>query len=189
MAPAASRYERFCQWAQHVVKATHCLSAGLMMCFISVEALQRHLPVGSALAIAFGRIMMAAVIWLLIWLILQPFAGCFEYPSRPIEWNRRTLHYVLAFGAFLVATFERDQIWATPLATLSVCGLLWLRFTPDERSRSIALAGWVCAAIYPMTIAWPNADRLSLGLFLGGAATAVQGAVQLVRRLALRHDE
>jgi hypothetical protein len=38
-------------------------------------------------------------------------------------------------------------------------------------------------AIYPLTLDWPNADRMNLGLFIGGLATAAQGAVQIAERL------
>jgi hypothetical protein len=144
--------------------------------------MQRHVPAGSALAIVFHRGMMVASIWVLIWLSLQPFAGYLDFPGEQIEWSRRTWYHILAFGAFMGGVCEPDQIWATPLAALGMSGLLWLRFSREERRRAIALAGCLWGAIYPLTLDWPNADRMSLGLFIGGLATAVQGVVQIAER-------
>lgn len=151
------------------------------MCLISASALESHLHAGSTVAIAFHRGCMVATACLLPTLMLEWWARWLDEFDGGIDWTRQA-GCLLVLGAFLGAFSAREQTWATPVAALSMAGLLWLRFSREERRLAIALAGCLWGAIYPLTLDWPNADRMNLGLFIGGLATAVQGAVQIGAR-------
>lgn len=114
-------------------------------------------------------------------LILQLFDVSPDWRTR---WDRKLWWSLLVLALCSgLSCWQRGSIWAAPVASLGVAQFIWVRSKSEQSSYPLAVAGWVWAGLYPLTLPWPNEQRFYLALVLGGAATALQGAWEVVRYL------
>jgi hypothetical protein len=129
-------------------------------------------------------------------------------------WRHAANHFLLGAGIFVVLRFlldpptsvlapSRELLWWFLLA-LAWGVAVWLRDLPGVFSviclltaaylwrhlRSpFLVAGWLWAALWPLTVPWPNKQRLLLAALLGGATSTLQGAWDVVAFLCGRRPE
>jgi hypothetical protein len=186
MAPAPIPLDSFCCWARRWVHVTGTFTYGLYCCVISGAWLGPRLfaePSAHALA---RKTWMIAAVWCLVAFPLALF-GRFGRPESevgmPRPGDRKNWLPILLGACFLLSVSESRQIWAAPGACFSLFGLVWLRSTPAQRRWPIVPVGLLWGGIYPLTLAWPNEQRLYLGFLIGGIAVTLQGIVEIVRSL------
>jgi hypothetical protein len=123
----------------------------------------------------------AAILSLLLLLLHFP-----EPPgSVPPPWEgRNKWSFALLAVGFGLAWWQRTHFWAAPVLGFSLAGAIWLVSKPRQRSCVLAVAGWLWAGLYPLTLAWPNEQRFYLALFIGGVATTLQGVWDVFRYLS-----
>lgn len=179
MAPAPIRFDRFYQLVRQWVHVTHTFTLGLFLCVFTGGGVEPRLIAGPSVHVLVLKALRIAAAWCLIALILEPWGWPEFGVHRP--WDRKKLLPMLMGACFVLCIHESSQIWAAPGACFSFFfGLVWFQSTPAQRRWPIAPVGWLWGGIYPLTLAWPNQQRLGLGLLIGGIAMTLQGIVEIV---------
>jgi hypothetical protein len=182
MTSGSNRLDRFWRWAREWTRVTHTFTWGLLLCVLPGARVEHRAFAGSPAHGLLLKALMIAAAWCFIAIFLELCGSANEFGThRP--WKPQDKWLVLLCGSFALSVFETAQIWAAPVAAFSVLGILCVRLTPLRRRWPIAPAGWLLAGVYPLTVAWPNELRYDLAFAIGGIATALEGAIEIVRFL------
>jgi hypothetical protein len=126
----------------------------------------------------------AALWW--VWVMWETLEASAE--SRRVDYRLAITLWLtaLCWGA---ATWQGEHAWAVAgmsvVSALSFAVMGWI----VKRSFVVAVGAWIVAGIGVFFIQWPNSQRLSLVLLVGGSGVALQGTFELIRRARANPSE
>ena len=180
-----SPHERgFRWWVVWCLRASQLLMFGLAVAVLAGEDLLGERFPNSPWRGPLGRASFLAWLWLFVILWIPDVWVKEVEPVGPEYTARRSkLVETVLLGAAGggVLAWQREHIWAVmgfgAGAALFFAALAKFR----QRSYFLAVAGWILAGLAVLLLQWPNEQRFGLLLVLGGFASALQGAWELVK--------